>query len=240
VQIQGPKSKEVMVDLFGEDILDLPYYFMRPYEVDGMPVLVSRTGYTGELGYEIYLFDASRNGVRLWDAVLEAGRPHDLAVIGPCHIRRIEGGILAWGADMGLDTNPYEVGLGYDWMVDLEQKADFIGKDALARIKQEGPKRKLAGVEISGDSLGAYSDGSMPDFFGVKQGSKLVGRVTSACYSPRLEKNIGYAMLPIEFAELGTELEVDVDGGGRQAVVVEKPFIDPKKEIPKQRLAAEH
>jgi aminomethyltransferase len=240
VQIQGPKSKEVVVDLFGEDILDLPYYFMRPYEVDGMPVLVSRTGYTGELGYEIYLFDASRNGVRLWDAVLEAGRPHDLAVIGPCHIRRIEGGILAWGADMGLDTNPYEVGLGYDWMVDLEQKADFIGKDALARIKQEGPKRKLAGVEISGDSLGAYSDGSMPDFFGVKQGSKLVGRVTSACYSPRLEKNIGYAMLPIEFAELGTELEVDVDGGGRQAVVVEKPFIDPKKEIPKQRLAAEH
>jgi glycine cleavage system aminomethyltransferase T len=240
VQIQGPKSKEVVVDLFGEDILDLPYYFMRPYEVDGMPVLVSRTGYTGELGYEIYLFDASRNGMRLWDAVLEAGRPHDLAVIGPCHIRRIEGGILAWGADMGLDTNPYEVGLGYDWMVDLEQKADFIGKDALARIKQEGPKRKLAGVEISGDSLGAYSDGSMPDFFGVKHGSKLVGRVTSACYSPRLEKNIGYAMLPIEFAELGTELEVDVDGGGRQAVVVEKPFIDPKKEIPKQRLAAEH
>jgi aminomethyltransferase len=240
VQIQGPKSKQVMVDLFGEDILDLPYYFMRPYEVDGMPVLVSRTGYTGELGYEIYLFDASRNGVRLWDAVLEAGRPHDLAVIGPCHIRRIEGGILAWGADMGLDTNPYEVGLGYDWMVDLEQKADFIGRDALARIKQEGPKRKLAGVEISGDSLGAYSDGSMPDFLGVKNGSNLIGRVTSACYSPRLEKNIGYAMLPIEFAELGTELELDADGAGRQAVVVEKPFIDPKKEIPKQRLAAEH
>jgi glycine cleavage system aminomethyltransferase T len=240
VQIQGPKSKQVMVDLFGEDILDLPYYFMRPYEVDGMPVLVSRTGYTGELGYEIYLFDASRNGVRLWDAVLEAGRPHDLAVIGPCHIRRIEGGILAWGADMGLDTNPYEVGLGYDWMVDLEQKADFIGRDALARIKQEGPKRKLAGVEISGDSLGAYSDGSMPDFLGVKHGSNLIGRVTSACYSPRLEKNIGYAMLPIEFAQLGTELELDADGAGRQAVVVEKPFIDPKKEIPKQRLAAEH
>lgn len=240
VQIQGPKSKQVMVDLFGEDILDLPYYFMRPYEVDGMPVLVSRTGYTGELGYEIYLFDASRNGVRLWDAVLEAGRPHDLAVIGPCHIRRIEGGILAWGADMGLDTNPYEVGLGYDWMVDLEQKADFIGRDALARIKQEGPKRKLAGVEISGDSLGAYSDGSMPDFLGVKNGSNLIGRVTSACYSPRLEKNIGYAMLPIEFAELGTELELDADGAGRQAVVVEKPFIDPQKEIPKQRLAAEH
>src|SRR5207248_184270 len=118
VQVQGPKSKDVMVDLFGEDILELPYYFLRSYEVDGMPVMVSRTGYTAELGYEIYLFDASKNGVRLWDAVLEAGKPHGLAVIGPCHIRRIEGGILAWGSDMWLDTNPYEVGMGYDWMVD--------------------------------------------------------------------------------------------------------------------------
>ena len=136
VQVQGPKSKDVMVELFGEDILELPYYFLRSYEVDGMPVMVSRTGYTAELGYEIYLFDASKNGVRLWDAVLEAGKPHGLAVIGPCHIRRIEGGILAWGSDMWLDTNPYEVGMGYDWMVDLEQKADFIGKDALSRIKR--------------------------------------------------------------------------------------------------------
>ena len=240
VQVQGPKSKDVMVELFGDEILEVPYYFLRRYEVDGMPVMVSRTGYTAELGYEIYLFDASKNGVRLWDAVLEAGKPHGLAVIGPCHIRRIEGGILAWGSDMWLDTNPYEVGMGYDWMVDLEQKADFIGKEALARIKQEGPKRKLAGVEIAGDNLGSYNDGAMPDFFPVRHGGSQVGRVTSACYSPRLEKNIGYAMVPIELAELGTELEVEVDGESREARVVGMPFIDPKKEIPKQRLAAEH
>jgi aminomethyltransferase len=229
-----------MVDLFGEDVLEVPYYFLRSYEVDGMPVLVSRTGYTGELGYEIYLFEASRRGERLWDAVLEAGRPHGLTVIGPCHIRRIEGGILAWGADMWLDTNPYEVGMGYDWMVDLEQKGDFIGKQALARIKREGPKRKLAGVEIAGASVGSYNDGAMPDFFPVSRGGAPVGRVTSACYSPRLEKNIGYAMVPIELSELGTELEVDVDGETREAVVVAMPFIDPKKEIPKQRLVAGH
>jgi aminomethyltransferase len=240
VQVQGPKSKDVMVDLFGEDILELPYYFLRSYEVDGMPVMVSRTGYTAELGYEIYLFDASKNGVRLWDAVLEAGKPHGLAVIGPCHIRRIEGGILAWGSDMWLDTNPYEVGMGYDWMVDLEQKADFIGKDALSRIKREGPTRKLAGVEIAGASLGAYNDGSMIDFFPVSRNGERVGRVTSACHSPRLEKNIGYAMVPTELAELGTELEVEVDGESREAIVVGMPFIDPKKEIPKQRLAAGH
>ena len=240
VQIQGPKSKDVMVDLFGADILEVPYYFLRRYELDGMPVLVSRTGYTAELGYEIYLFEASRRGERLWGAVLEAGRPHGLAVIGPSHIRRIEGGILAYGADMWLDTNPYEVGMGYDWMVDLEQKADFIGKQALARIKQEGVARKLAGVEIAGANLGAYNDGSMIDVFPVTRGGEPVGRVTSACHSPRLGKNIGYAMVPVELAELGTELEVEVDGDQRDAVVVEMPFIDPKKEIPKQRLVTGH
>jgi aminomethyltransferase len=240
VQIQGPKSKDVMVELFGQDILELPYYFLRSYELNGMPVKVSRTGYTAELGYEIYLHEASQRGEQLWDAVLEAGEPHGLTVVGPCHIRRIEGGILAWGADMGLDTNPYEVGMGYDWMVDLEQGADFIGKDALRRIKEQGPTRKLAGVEISGGSLGSYSDGSMIDFFPVSRDGEQVGRITSACYSPRLEKNIGYAMVPIEHAELGTELEVDVYGEPRDAVVVQMPFIDPKKEIPKQRLAAKH
>jgi glycine cleavage system aminomethyltransferase T len=240
VQVQGPKSKDVMVDLFGDSILEIPYYFLRPYELNGMNVLVSRTGYTAELGFEIYLYEASKNGVKLWDAVLEAGKPHGLEVIGPCHIRRIEGGILALGpgCDMWYDTNPYEVGMGYDWMVDLEAGSDFIGKEALAKIKAEGPKRKLVGVEIGGSGLGSYNDGSMIDTFPVHKGGGVVGRITSACWSPRLEKNIGYAMVPIEHAELGTELEVERPDGMVAAKVVEKPFIDPKKETPKQELAA--
>jgi aminomethyltransferase len=239
VQVQGPKSKDVMVDLFGDSILDIPYYFLRPYEVNGMKVLVSRTGYTAELGYEIYLFDASKNGVALWDAVLEAGKAHDLAVIGPCHIRRIEAGILALGpgCDMWYDTNPYEVGMGYDWMVDLEQGSDFIGKEALAQIKAEGPKRSLVGVEIGGSQAGSYNDGAMIDVFPVNLGGNRIGQVTSACWSPRLEKNIGFAMVPIEHAELGTEFEVERPEGTTSAVVVPKPFIDPKKETPKQELA---
>jgi glycine cleavage system aminomethyltransferase T len=236
VQVQGPRSKDVLVDLFGERVLEIPYYFMRRFELDGMQVLVSRTGYTGELGYEIYLDQATKNAERLWNAVLEAGKPHDLTVIGPCHIRRIEGGILALGADMWFDTNPYEVGMGYDWMVDLEQGADFIGKEALARIKREGPKRKLVGVEIGGERLGAYNDGSMVDFFPVNKDGGRIGEVTSACFSPRLEKNIGFAMVAIEHSELGTELEVQRPDGTTSAVVVEKPFIDPKKTTPKQEL----
>jgi glycine cleavage system aminomethyltransferase T len=168
--------------------------------------------------------------------VLEAGKPHGLTVIGPCHIRRIEGGILAYGADMGLDTNPYEVEMGYEWMVDLEQEGDFVGKEALRRIKEQGVARKLIGVEIGGRRLGSYNDGSMIDVFPVYANGRQVGKVTSACYSPRLEKNIGYAIVPIEYTQQGTELEVETPRERTSAVVVRRPFIDPEKEIPKQHL----
>ena len=241
IQVQGPKSKDVMADLFGESILDIPYYYMVHRELDGMQVVVSRTGYTSELGYEIYLHNASRDGVKLWDKVFEAGEPHGIEVIGPCHIRRIEGGILAWGSDIRLDTNPYEVDYGYEWMVDLEQEADFIGKDALRKIKERGVSRKLVGVEIDGENLGSYNDGSMMDYFPVygKDGSgRQIGYVSSACYSPRLEKNIGYAMVPIDHVGYGTELEIETHYGRRAAAVVQRPFVDPKKQIPKALLRA--
>jgi aminomethyltransferase len=237
LQIQGPKSTDVLVELFGEDAREIPYYYLREYALDGLDVVVSRTGYTAELGFEIYLKDARPNADKLWNIVLEAGKPHGLAVIGPCHIKRIEAGILALGADMWFDTNPYEVDMGYEWMVDLEQEADFVGKEALRRIKAEGPKRKLVGVEIGGAQLGTYIDSSMIDFFPVSANGRRVGDVTSACWSPRLEKNIGFAMVPIEHAELGTELEIETTTEKTTGVVVERPFIDPKKEVPKQDLA---
>ena len=234
VQIQGPNAKEVMRDLFGPEIPEIPYYDMAlGLKVEGMDVEVSRTGYSGEIGFEIYLHNARRDGQKLWTTVLEAGRPHGLEVIGPCHIRRIEAGILAYGADMWLDNNPFEVEMGYTWMVDLEQEADFIGKEALKRIKSEGVKQKLVGVEMGGEPLGTYIDNEMIDFFPVFSDGRHVGRVTSACHSPRLEKNVGFAMLPIELAEMGTQLEVQTPTERTSAVVVPKPFYDPTKEIPK-------
>ncbi len=167
--------------------------------------------------------------MKLWDRVLEAGRPYNISVIGPSHIRRMEAGIISYGADMTLDDNPYEVGLG--WTVNLDQEADLIGKEALKRIKAEGVKRRLVGVGIHGAPIsgGGYID----HFWPVNQDGTQIGRVTSACYSPRLEKNIGYAMVPIEQAGLGTELTVDAPSGETTATVVRKPFFDPKKEIPK-------
>src|SRR5699024_7115275 len=147
MQVQGPLSAHVMSEVFGPEVLAIDYYSMREFGIDGIQVVVSRTGYSGEVGCEFYVRNASSDGLRLWDLGWEAGERHGMKVIAPRHIRRIEAGILAHGADITFDTNPFEVGMGYEWMVDLHQEADFIGKAALQRIKAEGPHRRLAGIE---------------------------------------------------------------------------------------------
>ncbi|MGH2620176.1 MAG: glycine cleavage T C-terminal barrel domain-containing protein [Anaerolineales bacterium] len=226
IQIQGPKSKQVVRAMFGEAVAELRYYYFKDTQLDRIPVIVTRTGWTGEVGYEIYLKDSSR-GNELWERVMEAGRPFGIAPTGPSDIRRIEAGILNYGADMTLENNPYEVGL--DWMVDLDQPTDFIGRAALERIRAEGVRRKLVGVEIAGDRI-EFNMTKWP----VSAAGKVVGQVTSAINSPRLEKNIGYAMVAAEHGELGSRLSVTLpEGGVRDAVVVPKPFVDPSKEIPK-------
>ncbi len=225
MQIQGPKSRDVVSALFGPAVLDLKYYYFLETELDGIPVVITRTGWSGEIGYEVYLRDGSK-GDDLWERVMEAGKPYNIAPTGPSDIRRIEAGILNYGIDITLDENPYEVGLG--WLVNFEQEADFIGKDALAKIKADGVSRKLVGVEIAGDAL----DLNMTRW-PVSTGGTEVGHITSAVYSPRLQKNIGYAMVPIGHAELGTTLTATLPQGDIDITVVEKPFIDPKKDIPK-------
>jgi glycine cleavage system aminomethyltransferase T len=236
VQVQGPRSKQTMIDLFGERILDLRYYWLEEFDLDGLDVVVSRTGYTGEVGYEIYLRNASRNAQKLWDMILEAGEPHGIAVIGPCQIRRVEAGILSYGSDIAVDNNflndygflnPYEAGLEYT--VDLDKEADFIGKVALAQIAREGVKRKVVGIELEGDPIIGYIE----DYLRVVDGDEAIGQVSSVFYSPRLERNIGYALVPIDFSELGTKLTVSSAKGEHRAIVVQKPFIDPRKETPK-------
>jgi glycine cleavage system aminomethyltransferase T len=224
MQVQGPKSKAVMADLLGDRVTSLKYYHFTRAELDDIPVLVTRTGWTGEVGYEIYLLDASR-GRDLWNRVMRAGRKYDIRPTGPSDIRRIEGGFLNYGADMTLDDTPYHVRL--DRLVDLD-KEDFIGKDALVRVREAGVDRKLVGIEISGSPVD-FNETKWP----VLDGGRVIGRVTSAIYSPRLKKNIGYAMVPIDRADLGTEVTVRHPRRLRTATVVPMPFIDPGKEIPK-------
>jgi aminomethyltransferase len=226
MQIQGPKAKDVVQDLFGDDVLSLPYYHCMEAKLDQIPVLITRTGWTGEVGYELYLRD-SRYGKALWDRVMEAGEPYNIAPIAPSDARRIEAGILNYGSDITLDNNPYEVGLG--WMVNLEQESDFIGKEALRRIKEEGITRKLVGIKLEDEPLQGWPE----EYWPVYANGNEIGHVTAAVYSPGLEKNIGYALVPIEHADLGTALKVETPWGQLPATVVRKPFVDPKKNIPK-------
>lgn len=227
LQVQGPKSKLVVETLFGAAVLQLPYYWFLETKLDGIPVVVTRTGWSGEVGYEIYLRDGSR-GEELWERVMDAGRPHHIRPTGPSDIRRIEAGILDWGADMTLEHNPYEVGL--DRLVDESKAQDYVGRDALRRIKQAGPGRRLVGVAIDGAPLTLNEEK-----WSVCRAGKTVGQITSAVYSPRLEQNIGYAMVSIDCAGVGTRLTVGIpDAGDREATVVPVPFVDPKKEVPKR------
>ncbi len=225
LQVQGPKSKAVVADLFGERVLALSYYHFLQADLDDIPVVVTRTGWTGEVGYELYLRDGSR-GLEFWDRVMEAGKPYNIRPTGPSDIRRVEAGILNYGADMTLADNPYEVGL--DWLVEPDRGFDFIGRSALERIRARGIARRLVGVELEGAPI----DFNMTRW-PVRAREKDVGYVTSAIHSPRLERNIGYAMVPIAHAEEGSEFTVVTPWGERAASVVPKPFVDPGKEIPK-------
>ena len=224
LQLQGPNSGEIMVKLFGEDIRELKYYWLREYDLDGIPLIVSRTGWSSELGYEIYLRDGSK-GNELYEKIMEAGKTHGLQPGHTSSIRRIEGGMLSYHADADINTNPFELGL--DRLVNLDADINFVGKDALKKIKQDGIKRKQVGIEIDCEPL----TGPNTTFWELQKDNKKIGKVTSAVYSPRLKKNIALAMVEIQQTEIGNKFEVISNEGKFNCTVVEKPFYDPKKKI---------
>ena len=224
LQLQGPNSGKIMEALFGKDILDLKYYWHRDEVLNGIPLLVSRTGWSSELGYEIFLRDYTK-GDKLWEQIMEVGIPFDLKPGHTSSIRRIEGGMLSYHADMDINTNPFELGL--DRLVNLEGKEDFVGKTALKEIKEKGVSRKQVGLIIEGQPL----SGPNTRFWEIKYDEKIVGKVTSAVYSPRLKQNIALAMISAELTTIGTEVKINTYAGTLGAMVVEKPFFDPKKLI---------
>jgi aminomethyltransferase len=226
LQIQGPDSKHVVSELFGPSILDLKYYWFREATVDGIPVIVTRTGWSAEVGYEVYLLDGAR-GTDLWQRILEAGRRWDIRPTGPSDIRRVEGGIFNWGADFDWRNNPYEMGL--ERLVDLDMQGKFLAEPALRRIRADGVSKRIVGVEVAGAPL-EFNATRWPL---VTARERSAGWVTSALWSPRLEKNIGYAWLPADESEPGESLTVTTDVGERDATVVVLPFVDPGKHIPR-------
>jgi glycine cleavage system aminomethyltransferase T len=217
-----------MHDLLGGMVDEMKYYFWTRATVKGIPVVVTRTGWTSEVGYEIYLLDKTK-GTELWQAVMDAGKPYGVKPTGPSDIRRIEGAIFNWGADMNYDNNPLEMGLERLIAWDLQDSA-AISMAALRRIKAAGVTRRIVGVEIDGAPFpalnfvrwDAFRDGAL----------EAVGQVTSAIYSPRLKKNIGFCWVPADWAAPGSKLGFATYWGDRSATVVPMPFVDPEKRIP--------
>ena len=224
LQLQGPTSGEIMIKLFGDDIKDLKYYWLREYDLDGIPLIVSRTGWSSELGYEIYLRDGTK-GNELYEKIMEVGKEHGLQPGHTSSIRRIEGGMLSYHADADINTNPFE--LGFDRLINLDNDNNFIGKEALKKIKDNGITRKQVGIEIDCKPL----SGPNTTFWELKKDNVNIGKVTSAVYSPRLKKNIALAMVSVEQSEIGNEFQVTTNEGTFNCIVVEKPFYDPKKKI---------
>ena len=222
LQLQGPKSREIMTELFGDDISDLKYYWFRPFDLDDIKLIISRTGWSSELGYEIFLLN-SKDGNRLYEKIMKIGVNHGLKPGHTSTIRRIEGAMLSYHADMDINTNPYELGL--DKFIEIDKDFDFVGKNALKEIRKHGVYRKQIGLEIKAEPM----SGPNTRFWDIKVDNQTVGQVTSAVYSPRLKKNIALAMILKEHSIIGNDVEVISGDEIMPAKVVEKPFFDPRK-----------
>ena len=226
LQLQGPSSTDVLKTLVGDWVDRLKYYELTDSEIDGIPVIISRTGWSSEKGYEIYLTDALL-GDQLWECIMEAGRPFDIAAGHTSMIRRIEGGMLSYHADMTLANNPYELNL--DRLVDVDQDIEFVGKQALQRIKNNGVTQRLVGLHIDGEAFSGPNESRWP----ILTCDREVGYVTSGVYSPRLEQNIALGMVQRGHDSVGTKLRVKTEAGIQDAAVVRYPFFDPDKLITK-------
>jgi aminomethyltransferase len=226
LQLQGPKSRDIMIKIFGEQISDLKYYWFKEFRFDNTELIISRTGWSSELGYEIFLTD-SKVGNELYEHIMKVGEPMGLKPGHTSTIRRIEGGMLSYHADMTINTNPLE--LGMDKFIDLNNDFDFIGKDALIKIKNDGIKRKQVGLYLDNKRM----DRPNTRFWSLRCDNKVVGEITSAVYSPRLEKNIALAIVDIDYSNLNQKLIVDDGNSEFNAVVVNKPFYDPNKNLTK-------
>ena len=217
LQLQGPRATEVMQSLCGDGILDLKYFWLQKTTVDGIPVVVSRTGWSNERGYELFLCDENL-GNALWEKIMAAGNVYNIHPACPSQIKRLEAGLLSYGNDINLSNNPFEVGL--ERFVDLDMEADFIGKDALRQIASEGVKKKLIGAVLAGDPLPVNEHR-----WTVRCKGKAVGELTSQAYSPSLQRNIAYVMVPIDLARPGQIVNVETVDGEREATLRDLPFV---------------
>lgn len=222
LQVQGPRSRDLMRDVFGFWVDRLKFYWMKETELDGIPLVIARSGYSKELCFEIYLRDG-QYGDKLWDRLFDAGQAYNVTPGAPNQILRVEGGILSYGTDMNLDNNPFEINMG--WTVDLAQSAEFIGKQALAKISNDGVTQRLLGAVLEGEKMTMFNEDHWPAFVD----DTAAGYLTTCVYSPRLDQNLGFVMAKADYANAGQVVEIRSPTGSINATLCELPFIKDRK-----------
>ena len=215
--IQGPNHLPLMIDLFGDWVKDIKYFFFKEFELKGIPLIVQKSGWSKQGGFELYLRDRSK-GEELWDIIANAGKKYDIKPGTPNNIERVESGLLSWGNDMDIKSNPLELPLGN--FCQLDKEAEYLSRKALHKIRAEGVTKKLVGLVVDGDPF----IGGCASPWKVMSNIKICGKVSSAAYSPRLKINMAMATIDNGFNEIDTELTVETPWGLRSAKVTSIPF----------------
>lgn len=216
--IQGPNNLPLMNDLFGDWVNDLKYFFFKETELHGIPLIVQRSGWSKQGGFELYLMDGTQ-GDTLWELVMKAGKKYGIKPATPNNIERIESGLFSWGNDMNLENNPLELPLGK--FCQLDKIAEYISREALQRVSSEGVKNKVVGLVLDGDAI----IGGCENPWQVFSDKKMCGKLTSVAHSPRLNSNIAFATVDSQLSEAGTKFTVETPYGSRNATVSDVPFI---------------
>ncbi len=219
--IQGPKAEVILQRLTNTDLSSIGFFkFQADLKIAGIKTLVSRTGYTGEDGFELYT--ASEDAPALWKAILAAGEPENILPcgLGARDTLRFEAKLALYGQELTKDISPLEAGIGF--AVKTSKEADFIGKSALLRQRETGLDRKLVGIQMIGRGIPRTN-------YSVYKGEQLIGEVTTGTQSPTLKKNVGLALIKKEYTEIDTELDVEIRNKRVQAKVIPSPFYKRQK-----------
>jgi aminomethyltransferase len=219
--VQGPLAEPLIVDLFGPHIATLKYFWFVETELQGIPLVLCRSGWSKQGGFELFLRDGSR-GLELWDAVADAGRKYGIGPGAPNPVERIESGLLSCGGDTTPDSNPFEAGIAR--FVDTDTSVNYIGKAALQRIAAQGPARLLTGltIETGADETEAWP---LPERSPVLVRDRQVGTVSAVAYSHRVGSIIAMAQVERELVESGAAVRVSGARGQRAATITPLPFL---------------
>ncbi len=212
--VQGPKAEDLMAAVFGDAVRDVKFFRFGMFEFMGRDMVVARSGYSKQGGFEVYL-DGTDLGMPLWNALMEAGKDMDVYAGCPNLIERIEGGLLSYGNDMTRENTPHECGLGR--FCNTQTAIGCVGRDALLRVAQEGPVRQIRAIEIDADTLPGC-DRLWP----LMAGDKIIGRVSSAAMSPDFKTGVAIGMVRMTHWDEGTRLQVDTPAGRLDATVKEQ------------------